>query len=84
MDYSYSKDVCVNAFEEKNLLKYWVVAERGETATVAKWLEHPPREQEIMGSILGSDRPQSLKLVLVAFPLGPQDFGNSTTIGLPV
>ena len=54
------------------------------TATVALWLERPPREREVVGSIPGRDRPKSLKLVVVAFPLGAQDYGNSTTAGPPV
>ena len=29
------------------------------TSSVAEWLEHPPREREVMGSILGHDRPKS-------------------------
>ena len=32
----------------------------------------------------GCDRPKSLKLVVVAFPLGIQDYGNSTTTGISV
>ena len=43
-----------------------------------------PREREVMGSIPGLKRPKSLKLVVVAFPLGTQDYGNSTTTGPPV
>ena len=39
----------------------------------------PPCEQEVMGSINGHDRPKSLKLVVVDFPRGAQDYGNSTT-----
>ena len=34
--------------------------------------------------IPGRDRPKSLKMVVVAFPLGTQDYGNSTTTGKPV
>ena len=30
------------------------------------------------------DRPNSLKLVVMAFPLGTQGYGNSTTTGPPV
>ena len=33
-----------------------------------------------MGSIPDRDRPKSLKLVVVAFPLGAQDNGNSTIL----
>ena len=33
------------------------------------------------GLIPGPDRPKALKLVVVAFPLGAQDHGNSTAIG---
>ena len=56
------------------------------TAVVACWLEGPSREQEVVGSIPGRDRPKYLKLEvgLVAFPLGAQDYGNSTTTGPPV
>ena len=36
---------------------------------MAKWLERQPREREVVGSIPGRDRPKSLKLVVVAFPL---------------
>ena len=39
------------------------------TAVVALKLERLPREQEVMGLILGRDRPKSLKLEVVAFPL---------------
>ena len=35
----------------------------------ARWLERPPRAREVEGSIRGRDRPKSLKLVAVAFPL---------------
>ena len=48
------------------------------------WLECLPHEREIVGSIPGCDRPKSLKLVVVAFSLGAQDYGNSTTTGLPL
>ena len=34
--------------------------------------------------IPGRDRPKSLELVVVGFPLVIQDYGNSTTTGLPV
>ena len=54
------------------------------TASVALWLERPPREREVVGSIPGCDRLKSLKLVVVAFPHGAQDNGNSTTTGPPV
>ena len=54
------------------------------TAAVAYWLECPPHEQEVVGSIPGRDRPKSLKLVVVAAPLGAQDYGSSTVIGPPV
>ena len=39
-------------------------------------------EREVMGSIPWSDRPTSLKLIVLAFRLGAQ--GYSTTTGLPV
>ena len=39
----------------------------------------PPPEWEVVGLIPGCDRPKSFKLVVVAFPLGAQDYGNSTT-----
>ena len=55
-----------------------------KTATVAWWLEHPPHERELMGSIPRRDRSKSLKLVVVVFPHGTQDYGNSTTTGAPV
>ena len=32
----------------------------------------------------GRDRPKSLKLIVVALTLGPQDYGNGTTTGPPV
>ena len=54
------------------------------TSALAYSLERPPRELKLMGSIPGRDRPNSLKLVEVAFPLSGQDYGNSTTTGLPV
>ena len=54
------------------------------TASVALRLERPPREREVVGSIPGCDRLKSLKLVVVAFLLGAQDYGNSTTTGPPV
>ena len=47
-------------------------------------LTTPPRKREVVGSVPSHDRPKSLKLVVVAFPLGAQDYGNSTTTGLPV
>ena len=37
-------------------------------------IRHPPWEQEVMGSIPGRDRLKSLKLVVVAFPFGAQDY----------
>ena len=52
------------------------------TAAVAQWLERPSRKQEVVGSIPGRDRSKSLKMLAVAFPLGAQDYGNSTTTGL--
>ena len=45
-----------------------------KTATVAQWLEHLPREREVVSSIPGCDRPKSLKLAVVAFYLGAQDY----------
>ena len=42
------------------------------------------REREVMGLIPGHNRLNSLKLVVVAFPIGAQDDGNSTTTGPPV
>ena len=54
------------------------------TAAVAYWLECPPREREVVGSIPDRDRPKRLKLVAMAFPLGAQDYGNSTTTGPPM
>ena len=49
------------------------------------WLiVHPPHEQEVVGFILGRDRPKSLKLVVEAFPLGAQDYRNITTTGPPM
>ena len=53
------------------------------TAAVAYWLEHPPREQEVLGLIPGCKRPKFLKRVVVAFPLGAQGYQNSTTTGPP-
>ena len=47
-------------------------------------VSRPPREHKVMGSIPGRNRPKSLKLVVVAFPLGTQDYGNSTMTGPPV
>ena len=49
-----------------------------------QWLERQLREQEVVGSIPGHERQKSLKLVVLAFPLGAQDCGNSTTTGPPV
>ena len=40
--------------------------------------------QEDLGSTPGCRRPESLELVLVAFPLGTQDYGKSTVTGLPM
>ena len=54
------------------------------TAAVAYWLERLPREREVVAWIPGPDRPKSLKLVVVAFPLGAQDYRNNTTTGPPV
>ena len=50
-----------------------------KTAAVAYWLERPSCEGEVSGSI-----PNSLKLVVVAFSLGAQDYGSSITTGPPV
>ena len=43
-----------------------------------------PSEREDVSSIHGRDRPKSLKQVAVAFPLGAEDYGNSTKTGPPV
>ena len=43
-----------------------------------------PNEWEVVGSIPGHNKPKSLKLLVVAFPLRAQDYGNSTTSGPPV
>ena len=40
------------------------------TAAVAYWLECPPREGEVGGSVPSRNRTKSFKLVVVAFPLG--------------
>ena len=45
------------------------------TAAVAEWLERQPREQEVVSSIPGRDRQNSLKLVVVASPLDAEDYG---------
>ena len=50
------------------------------TAMVTLWLERPPHEQ-VVGLIPGRDRLKSLKLVVVAFSLGAQVYGNSTMTG---
>ena len=42
---------------------------------VASWLEHPPREWEVLGSIPGCDTPKSLKLVEVASSLALRIMG---------
>ena len=47
-------------------------------------VERPPREREVVGSIPGRDGPKSLKLVVVAFSLGAQDYGNSASTSRPV
>ena len=52
--------------------------------SMALRLERPPREREVVGFNLGRDGPKSLELVVVAFALGAQDYGNSTTTDLPV
>ena len=39
---------------------------------------------EVMGLISDHDRLKSLTLVVVAFPLGAQNYGNSTPTGQPV
>ena len=49
-----------------------------------RWLEHLPREWEVVGSIRSRDRPKSLQLVVVAIPVGTQDYGNSTMTAWPV
>ena len=54
------------------------------TSTVALWLEYPPCEQEVVGSIQGHNRPEFSELVVVAFPLGTKDYGSSTMTGPPV
>ena len=55
-------------------LKTWWENENpriGYTATVPYWLERPPLEWEVVGSIPGLDRPKSLKLVVGGFPSWP-------------
>ena len=54
-----------------------------ETAAVAWWLERPPREWEVVGSIPGRDR-LVFKTGCSGFPIGAQDYGNSTTTSPPV
>ena len=53
------------------------------TTAVAKWLERSPHEREALGSIPGRNRPKSLRLLVVAFPLCAQDYGNSITTDPP-
>ena len=48
------------------------------TAPVAYWLECLSGEWEVIGSIPSRDQPKSLKLVVVAYPPGAQDYGTST------
>ena len=55
-----------------------------ETAALTKWLERPPREREVVGSIPAIDRPMPIKLVVVVFPIGVQDYGNSTSTSPPL
>ena len=54
------------------------------TAALAYWLECLPHEQEVMGLIPGCSRPKSLKLVVMVFTLGIQEYGNSTMTVKPV
>ena len=68
-----------NGFNEPIII--WISTHQPFTAAVAWWLERPPREWEVVGSIHGLDRLKSLKLVVAAFPLGAQDYGNSTATG---
>ena len=49
-----------------------------------QWSCGPSREREVVGSVLGRDRPKSLKLVIVTFPLGAHDYGNSITTDPPM
>ena len=51
---------------------------------VAGCLKRSPRERKVMGLIPRNDRPKSLKLVVVDFPLGAQDYKNNTTTDLPM
>ena len=51
------------------------------------FLERPPREWEVVGSIPGRDKPKSLKLVVVGQTPPPprrSDYGNSTATDPPV
>ena len=44
----------------------------------------PAPEREVVGTIPGRYRQKSLKLIVVAFSLSTQDYGNSTMTGQPV
>ena len=50
-----------------------------QTTAVAWWLECLPREPEVVGLTPSRDSAKSLKLFVLAFPLGAQDYRNSTT-----
>ena len=65
-------------------LKLYKIATEINTDTDISHLLDPPREREVVGPIPGCDRPKSLKLLVVAFPLGAQNYGNSTATGQPV
>ena len=45
------------------------------------WCSGLPREQEVVGLIPCHDRSKSFKLLVVALPLGAQDYGKSTMAG---
>ena len=48
-----------NVFVGKFFLKVTDIRNILSTAMVAQWLERPPREQEVVGSIPGCNRPKS-------------------------
>ena len=47
---------------------------------MAKWLEQPPSEREVVGSIHGHNRSKSLNVVALAFPLGAQVYDWPTNV----
>ena len=80
-------DASLVAFNDMRAVTFVLPDEMADVSIAGlQWFILIPRLNHTgsVGSIPDRDRPKSLKLVVVAFPLGAQDYGNSATTGPPV